>query len=352
MIPSTLLLLALSVTNWDATFPPAALATHLDGRTQKAIVIAAGEPTDEARSAASALQKALTKTVGVKLAMGDEAVKKSVADSDEQLIDNAKQLPADTFFVVRVFANDAEKTSTVVVTAYDKNKKLLFAFSTEPTTPLAAKEGTQAAEGVSRSAMESVYRLDPVRTADGKLSPYEEEKLEVEEGVLVSVNSGNVVGGWSRIVQGKYRRQVEIEDFFSIVGRDDLRDFYVGRSRLKTALTVAGIIATCAGGAMTVYGMVQPCQRQDANTFACLQRDKSLLYGGLGLGAAGLVSWIVGLSLNRNPVTLSEARKLADDHNRKLSRDIVSQAKSPTPRFRIAAAPTAGGAFFQFGGEL
>jgi len=190
----------------------------------------------------------------------------------------------------------------------------------------------------------------PAPSAPGAaLQEYEEQHVWFEELALVSHGS---LRRWSTPFQGLYRRPLEGAEFYRVVGRADLAERFEGaRSARNGVLLGIGVamvavpvlaFATlrredCGGRPL---GDFIPCQsrNQDAST-----RAAGISVGALAVGSLALaLTW----SWDLHPVDAPEARRLADEHNRRLKAKLglaAGPAPALGPRLSLQVAPWRGG---------
>lgn len=156
------------------------------------------------------------------------------------------------------------------------------------------------------------------------------------------------------IYQGRYRKEMDEDDFFREVGRNDLAESYRNRRVARRGLIgvgIAGAIGT------TVYALATAFGNDDCNVpvgdpnfgEACVEAPGRALgrAGGIfmvGLAASG--GLILGAVLvNPHPVKVDELRRLADEYNVTLRRRLAAPA-APKPGDRdivtFYVAPGAG----------
>jgi hypothetical protein len=332
--------------DWSQSFTSAASGTYLEGTGQKVLVASAGEPADEAQEAARALEAALRGSGRAQLVMGSAGLGSLAQDSDAQVLQKAKALPVDTIAIVRVFPGAPGAPSTAVVTFYDTAGKALSALSAVAGTPVSARPGSGAAQAVPSSALQAVEAVG--KSAEDAQAQYDKRHVWFEEGAFVGVQSGRVVARFTDAYQGKNRTPLEGARFYEVVGRQDLAEAYRSRRAKHYGLLVGGGAAALAGTAAVFAGATGKCQREDARTFECLQRDTSLLVPGAVLAGAGTVAMLVSIAyVEFHPVKPPERRDLAEEYNKKLKGELgLARATppAPVPTVRVAGGFVPGGA--------
>lgn len=346
---------ASAATAWTETFPPQAAGTWLEGSQRKVLVAGAGEPAAEARAAAQALEAAWRASGQSPLVMGDAALGGLTTDSDAQVVQKAAPLPVDAVAVVRVFAGAPGAPSTAVVTLYDKAGKVLTAFTAAQGVALAAKAGAGAGGAVPSAALAAVDVVG--RGGSEAQAKYDEKYVWFEDGALVNVYNGRVMRRFTLAYQGKYKKHLEGDAFYEAVGRSDLAAQYRSRRTRRTLLLTGGSLAAVGGGTMTLFGLMGPCVKEDARSFACLERDKGLLVPGLVLAGGGMVALLMGATTEPHPVDAPEVRRIADEYNQKLKGELgLAEAPrrhaSPGLELQVGALLTPGGGALVLGGTL
>jgi len=107
--------------------------------------------------------------------------------------------------------------------------------------------------------------------------------------------------------QGKYRKPLEGVDFYKALGRQDLLALYQQRNGLRWTLLAGGVVGMMAG--TVVPASILFLSDWDGTTRAL----GYLISGGVFL--TGLLFYFIGTIWSPDPVTPSEARQLADEHN-------------------------------------
>jgi hypothetical protein len=186
---------------------------------------------------------------------------------------------------------------------------------------------------------------------------YEEERIQLDDFAWVTGSHHEVTTSIRTIpFQGKYRRPLEGAEFYRAVGRPDLEATYRERDGTRTLLLVAGIGGVVAGALYTAANFNQPSpsvslppsqfqQQMDASA----QASRDAMTTGLVISGVGLLVALVGGTMDPNPVDALGARRLADEHNRRLRQELglpearVDAPPEP-PRLSLGILPGAGGA--------
>lgn len=269
---------------WSATFAPDRLATHLPEGEKLALLVAPAGP--ESAEAAQALQAALRGTGRVELVM-DEAPLGSLAGLDDAaIVKRAANQPVDAVVVVRVFRSGGE-APTVVVAAYDRAGSASFGFSARAASPMEASTAAQRTAG--QRASQQVAEL--ARAAN---DVYDQKMVGIDE--FYSQGWFGKSLAYVQPFQGKYKHEIDWEDFYEITGHQDLSARLAGGRALKLSLGIATFLGGPAGLLLLLW---QP------------------IVGGVVLGGA-IVCWAVNYFIDPQPASLEERKKIAEDYNASL----------------------------------
>ena len=110
--------------------------------------------------------------------------------------------------------------------------------------------------------------------------------------------------GW-RATRGKFRHATSHEDFFRLLGRDDLAARHRTRRLVSGILIWGGLAAEVAGGVLFFTGLYDG----GFNTRAKV---------GLGLFVGGFAASAVGATVQHPPFSDQEAVEMAGEYNRRL----------------------------------
>lgn len=355
--------LAAGQDDWAATFTAKTLSTHF-AKDQRLLVAASG-PAGQADAAASALSTGL-KQAGVALVM-DAAALGDVSELDDRsIVAKALPFPVDAVVVVRVFGGAGEAV-TVVAVAYDKAGKVLRSLNgtrgselaaSKPASPPPVYRAPPAAAPPPAGGDEQSQL--PAGDLEQRVARYKESYLHFGETLYLNANTGAIVGSRSRPYQGQYLKRLSWLEFFEASGRDDLVDQYKGRRRTKLVLILGGV-AVAIGG---VPAIAVPLSNQEFCSSGEPGCEESLnvpaIVAGSVMLVGGFTTALVGLFRSSVPIKLSEARRVADEHNRKLRKrlglgDKVVSAPAPGPQGgweRVSAAPMIGRGTAGFGVSL
>ncbi|QDG51738.1 hypothetical protein FIV42_13565 [Persicimonas caeni] len=345
---------------WTKSFPGDAAASYFPTSSKvRTVVVAAGEHA-EVDMATDVLEEALRNTGKFKLVMNDDMLADNSKLDDEQIFAKAKHLPVRYMAIVRVFDAGAGQPPTAVVTIYDKvSSEAVAAMSATRGVPVeaSAEVASSPGSGVSKKAAEAVAETteeqveqaeaDDPSLSDRELARAKQEYLENYiwfEDVTAVNQYGSVVGQWSNVYRGKYKKPLAVDEFYEEIGRSDLADDYNKKRALKYGLFGVGVAVAIGGAA---YGMTAKdpwldidyvdCDakydwyEQEAQYNACQDRVEAAIEkdqeiydtrqrNGWILFGAGSLVYLGSLLINPHPVELSEAKRLADKHNQRLKR--------------------------------
>jgi hypothetical protein len=301
---------------WKQTFVPPSVETYLEGGDLKIILVAAGEDPGGLAQAAAALEGALRAGSKVSLVMNAEALGDVKTLDDQAIVAKAADLPVAMVAIIRVFPSG--DSATAVVTFYDKPGKVIIAFTARRGTPLAARSAeASAGEGVDTRAVKTVGKVlkEQKSAGAGAVEEYQKKYLWFAEGAAVHPYTGRVMATWSILYRGKYKQPIEWVDFYETVGRKDLADEYNSGVAIRTGLVIGGIVVGLAGAGL----MFIPLRSTGEEQF---DEDMKWMYIGGGIMLAGSLVALFGAYYDPQPVGASEARRLADEYNRRLMKDL------------------------------
>lgn len=340
--------MALADGDWRDTFEPHAVASYLDVDAAAVMVIGAGELDGDLEGAALALEQALRDSGDTRLVMDAKAIGRIADLGDSEIVQRTMAFPIDRVVLIRVFTGEEGEAATAVVTFYDKSGEATSAFTAMEGTELERASGVErsTSSGVSKDAVDAVSEIlgEEVQEAEDAVERYEKEFLWYQEYIGVSSQSGAVVTDWSKLYQGKYKKEVSGGEFYEIIGRDDLLEDYRLRQKKRGLFNLVGwgggapilflgIILTAQGAGAPDPTMPNFYDRGEASL------DQTKLGGGIALmvvgGAIMGVFPSIGLSIAPHPVDAIETRELVDDYNKQLRRELglpenVSELSRPT----------------------
>lgn len=311
--------------SWNETFESA--GALVAGEGSSVLVVHAGERSEAGVRATQALMESVRRQA--ELVMDTSALGDVSGLADQEIVTRSAHLPVTRVAILRHFPGEGE--GTAVVTVYDKEATVLASFSAVPGKPVA-----QAGQGVSPGAVGAVGSLSAQErlSAEEALERYERTYLWFEDWVAVT-RTGAVVASWSNPLQGKHKKRISPAEFFEAVDRPDLAATYRSRQAWKTGLSLGGSVLTLGGLA---YLLVEILGDMDGGF------DSTPLIIGGSVMTGGIVLGLVAGSMNPYPITNVEAKELADEHNKKLRRQLgLDREAKGKVRPGIAALPGGGG---------
>jgi len=325
--------------DWSQTFEPAAVNSYMTQAGAKFVVIASGESA-KSEAAAKSLETAL-RSGSASMVMDGKSLGNVGTLDDEAIVAKAKNLPVDHIAIVRVFEASGDASDSVVVIVYDKAGETKWALSGTAGQSIAANAETQ---GVSVAASRSVADVTATTTTASEESraKFDEEFIWFADYVGVSAQTGAVMATWTHAYQGKYKKPIDGEAFYHAVGRPDLAEQYSSNSTRATiggTLGLVGVLGVIGFGTwwFTSWLMNSSTETNEYNT------TTPLVLTGVSLGV--LVAGIIVSPSELHPVEPSEARKLADEQNKKLRRDLglpenympfAAPASTPGTKFNLS----------------
>ena len=325
LLPLALLALAGTAraadTDWSAAFAPTAVAAHLPATKTDFIVVGAGPATSELRSAAAALEKGIRASGRAALVMNASGLGSVEGLDDAAIVGKCKALPVGAVAIVRVFPGGGEEPMRAVVTLYDRAGEVKSAFTgaAGPAgTPPPAAEGS----GVSEAAVAGVNDVVKAtgQTASASQDRYDREYIGFHD--IAIAGPGGVATGVLPY-QGKYQRQLELPEFYRLVGRGDLAQDYESTQALRWTLLIGGGAAAVVGTWMAVSAESDKsrCETDNIINDTHATCDSSATTG-LVIASVGGVAALIGLLVHPTPMDPSTARQLAEKHNEKLKKDL------------------------------
>jgi hypothetical protein len=191
-----------------------------------------------------------------------------------------------------------------------------------------------AAQGAPPAAPVAQTAPAPVDTdLQARKKQYRQQYLHFGEMTVVTGNKYGTSTALSSIpFRGDINEMLEHDEFYSIVGRQDLADRYRSRKRTAIALTVGGLV--------TAFGI--------SSIIYYTKTSRNLAYACLGIGTAGMVAGVY-FELTANGADANQAKGMARDYNEKLLRQLrleeQARNKRATRDVRVAAyaEPNGGG---------
>ena len=156
-----------------------------------------------------------------------------------------------------------------------------------------------------------------------------------------------------RFYLGPYKKPLEGEAFYRVVGREDLADTYARRDSARWSLLVGGGVLALGGLGYMAHELDA---QEDCDVFGndfdgCLDRNEQRADEAvtvmLVLAGVGSVAMGVGLAIDPEPVGPARRRELAAEHNASLRQDLglsARRSRAPQPRsYSVAPYFTRGG---------
>jgi hypothetical protein len=156
--------------------------------------------------------------------------------------------------------------------------------------------------------------------------------------------------------QGPDRTPLVGASFYEALGRPDLVAEYRARSARRSWLIGVGAAVALGGALYTAASWPSGGNDPGSPTFVeqmnrDSQRAQDAIVTGAAISAGGLVLMMIGAFTDPNPVDEVEARRLADEYNRRLEGKLGALGTSSgagtrpeRPRVAFGAAPAPGGA--------
>ncbi len=330
--------------SFSTSFPPQAAASWVES-DKGVIVVEAGTASEDRTEAAAALVSALRESGKLPLVMDGNALGDVGSADDATIVKKAGHLPVDRVAVLRVFPGAADAAGTAVVTIYDMTGTALGGYSIKAGEALAARADESPRGGLGTRAAKAVEAIttQQVATNEKAQAEYDLKYVWFEDYLTVTANQyGAHVGTASAPVQGKHAKPLEGASFYEVVGQPELASSYRTRNAWKQGLFWGGLV-TGIGGAVLLYPALTAgleCDFGDAKCEDDADARRPMLLGtSIGLMGVGTIAYLVGAGLNAHPVELDEARRLADEYNGKLKKDLGLSAmrKEQEPALQLDA---------------
>ncbi|MBN2525385.1 MAG: hypothetical protein JXR76_03260 [Deltaproteobacteria bacterium] len=213
----------------------------------------------------------------------------------------------------------------------------------------------------------------------GQIEQYRQRYIWFEDWVAVNANTGAYVNSWSVPYKGQFKEQLKGADFYEYAGRPDLAEQYRvnRRKKLKLGLIGAGLMIT--GGVLTLVGAAktsdtspeadepwkwdytddcdgpsmsnqesEECEAAGMAEYEAAmdefnarmddweeeqRKAKIVMITGGVISTAGVVFAMIGLMKKSHPIGASEARRIAEEYNQGLRREL-----GIPPHMEISAA--------------
>ncbi len=209
------------------------------------------------------------------------------------------------------------------------------------TTPTFANEQVQGSEPITEPG--------PLLSREEALEQYELRHIGFDDYITLALTYSplsmlNRPNRWTVPYEGKYKKPLEGEAFYRKIGRDDLVAKYASRSATKLTFKIVGGVAAVGGLTFAIASLA--AEQEDCplgpEFSACWGRrsaaeartaTKFWVGAGVSMVGVGLLMW--GAFLNPHPIDASEARELADGHNKRLRQELgLTDVPAPAPRKR------------------
>jgi hypothetical protein len=359
---------------WAPAFGADAVATYVEGEELEIVVVPAGK--NDAAGAAEALRGSLSASSGVELVMDASSIGSVAELEDRAIVEKASALPVDVVAIVRVFPG--AEGSTSVVTLYGKDGTAKSAFTAKQGEPLAANEAPAtrtAGEGLNPEASSAVSSSVQEAQTDREeaLATFSEKFVWFQDWVTYDGQSGAYMGSYTVPMRGKYREPLEGAEFYEAIERPDLAEEYRRNSRIKTALGVPAAVMYLGGIGLATWGLVkgigQAGDREEYNDVTgefevveegCFWCGNWQMYTGIGMFGGAVVLSVVNGTIDLFPTDGPESRRLADQYNQDLAKQLgltdvgqrgtlpIDGAEKQSWRLDISASPAGVGGRLQF----
>ncbi len=360
--------------DWSTSLPTETVSTYLSGEGLKVIVVPAG--ADDSTAAAGALRKSLSGASNVALVMDSASLGDVKSLEDRAIVGKVENLPIDLVGIVRVFAGDGG--STAVVTFYAKDGAAHSAFTVSEGKTLEPNEAASAplaGEGVSTAASTAVASSTSTSTKSREeaIDEFERRFVWFQDWVTYSGETGAYMGSYAVPLKGKYREPLEGAEFYDAIDRPDLADQYRKNARFKTATGIPAAFLYLGGIGLGTWGLVRGItnaqDREEYNDVTgefevveegCFTCGNWPLWTGIGMFGGAIVLSIVNGTVDLWPTEPPESRRLADEFNKKLAKELgltdmgnrdslpIQDAEPQTWRLDIDVSPAGAGMRLQF----
>lgn len=336
-----------SAQDFAATFSPEAIASHLEGEAAY-LVVGAGSPTPSLLAAAAAVEDGLRRSGRADLVMNGDSLGPVAGLDDQALVKRCDPLPVARVAVVRVFELAGEAPRAVVA-VYDKQGTVQVAFTAQVGQPLApgqkrASTGQGVSPGVAQAVLQVAGNTQAQEEYDRSFVSFDEVRAVTHGGQLVTRTTPR---------QGKYMRPLEGDEFYRVIGRDDLVRQYRANVEKRNVYRVIGVAVAVVVPVVALAAKdTEPCSWSDPNWFDCEKSKnraeaRAVLTAVAGVGA-GIGIGVLGNLVKLDPIDAVEARRLGDEHNQELKRRLGLAQGSLEPTRRetevgVSFVPVRGG---------
>ncbi len=183
-------------------------------------------------------------------------------------------------------------------------------------TQVVANLVAESAPGKPEHAGRAAPRAPALASEDDGLAArqrtYRQQAIHFDELAVITGNQYGISTSLSSLPRrGEMNELIETEDFFRIVGRDDLADHYLHRQHVGKVVAVVGGLAVL-GGSVAMIASVVGSSGGNIND--------SLLIGGGVVAGVGTIVMPIGIFVyaTANPVGANEAKSMAAQYNAQL----------------------------------
>lgn len=293
--------------DWAASFEHEVTSELVN--TPRVIVVSASE---DAEDASAALVESL-RSRGLELVMTDEALGDTTGLSDEELLEKGRSFPVDGVVIVRVYPSKTAPTAVITHTHQGGAAAASVVAGEAPKVTDKTREGPDAPPDQAQSEP-SVEEESAGRSSATSLASLTSSRANTLSEEVASLRRGKYQREkvtyrdepWTFHL-GAFEEELEGEELYRAMGRNDLADSYASDSGAKTALMIGSGAATALGLGLMFVGVIPSFDDQDINW--------ALTGIGIGATTAGIGGLIFGATIDPHPVSDQEARRLVEDHN-------------------------------------
>ena len=326
-----------SGSGWQVTFEQDSLDTQLEMGPLSYILACAGDISCE--DAIKVLKNTMSASAKVKLVMDAAALGDIRTLADKDIVKKSASLPVDRVMIVRVFSGSS---ITAVVTIYDKNGNNHGAFTGVKGRIMSKDE--KKTSGVTEAAANTVGSIikDTEEISAEQKNKYEEKVITLDSVTAIYANPNGVwASSWQEPRLGKYKKPITWPEFFKLVGHDEYaRQFEKAENyrpfRILGYISAYGGITTLVlGGTFLAISLMDTSS--DINDK--IGKPAWIVTGcGAGLGIIGIL--LLKLGPDYPEVKSYQIRKMTDEYNTKLKRDIgIDTSEVKKSNFEIFVAP-------------
>ncbi len=154
------------------------------------------------------------------------------------------------------------------------------------------------------------------------LEQYNRQMLSVQSGLILEHDRHSMFNSLNQPTLGHLRQPIEWPEFYERAGRPDLAKSFQRRNQLRWGLMLGGGAMGLAALAVGVSDLAaaSSCSVFDENFESCSKMSHIGLIGGLALG--GLTACIIAVVIDPQPVSMTQASRLAIEHNDQLKQKL------------------------------